>query len=290
MMSLWKQYFLPNTLEEALQLLNQVPGQARVIAGGTDLLLDLQQGRRPPAEALVDVTEIPELKGIHTREEAIYLGAGTTYREILDSDLLKIHAQCLLQASEKIGGPQVRNVATIGGNVAHALPAGDGSIALIALGSEAQIASQDGSRWEPLEDLFEAPAKPAFDPCREILVQFRFPRKKVGESSAFMRVMRPQGVAIAILNMAIWMRQSDTGTLEEVRLAIGPAGPKPFRATQTEQVMRDKRWSGEVFHEALSVLEGEVQLRTSPHRATKQYRRHLLGEIFRRLVDSQIRR
>jgi CO/xanthine dehydrogenase FAD-binding subunit len=284
-MDYWKHYLLPSTLDEALSLLNVASGEARVVAGGTDLLLEIQQGRRPPIDTLVDVTRIAELQGIHQDASGIYLGSAVRHREIIDSALLREHTPCLVQACELIGGPQVRNVATIGGNVAHALPAGDGSIALLACDAEAEIASFSGRRWEKMERLFIGPGRAAFDATNEILVRFRLPLRTPGEKSAFQRVMRPQGVAIAILNMALWVRQEMEGVIEDIRLAVGPAGPKPLRARMAEDILRGKRLDDELLSKAIAALENEAKVRTSPHRATQEYRQHLLGVLLLRLLQ-----
>jgi carbon-monoxide dehydrogenase medium subunit len=195
---------------------------------------------------------------------------------ILGSEILREHANCLQQACAGIGGSQVRNVATIGGNVAHALPAGDGSIALLALNAQAKIISDAGERWENLEDLFQGPGR-----------AFRFPISKFGDRSGFHRVMRPQGVAIAILNMAIWLHQKDSGKISDVRIAVGPAGPVPARARQTEEFLRDREVDESVITQATDILQKELKLRTSKHRATKEYRKHLLGYLLRTLIGNK---
>ncbi len=282
---MWNAYLLPQSVDEALRMLQQAQGKARLVAGGTDLLLDLRQGRHPPVERLIDVTRIAELQRLEADERWVYLGAAVTHRRIAESPLLQEEAACLAHACGLIGGPQVRNVATIGGNVAHALPAADGTIALLALDAQAQLAGPQGRRWRPLAGLFQGPGKPAFDPGAELLVQFRFPRRGPGERSAFARIMRPQGVAIAILNMALWLRLGEGGVAEDLRLAVGPAGPIPFRARQTEDFLRGRRLDDQAIGEAVAVLAGEARLRTSRHRATQAYRRHLLGVLLRRVLE-----
>ncbi len=131
-MKYWNHYLLPSTVDEALPSLSEASGGARVVAGGTDLLLDIRQGRHPYVDTRVDVTRIPELRVIQSDSSGIYVSSAVTHREITESQLLREHANCLVEACSLIAGPQVRNVATIGGNVAHALPTGDGSIALLA--------------------------------------------------------------------------------------------------------------------------------------------------------------
>jgi carbon-monoxide dehydrogenase medium subunit len=175
-------------------------------------------------------------------------------------------------------------VATLGGNVAHALPAGDGTIGLLALEAEAEIASSDGRRWLPLEKLFAGPGKTTFDRSRELLVQFRFQLARPGEGSAFERVMRPQGVAIAILNMACWIRVDSNARIEAARLAVGPAGPVPSRARAAEKTLLGETPSEMVLSGAAAVLLDEATLRNSAHRATREYRHHLVEVLLRRTV------
>ena len=280
----WEQYRAPDNLADALTLLRESGGKAAVMAGGTDLLLDLQQGRRPAVETLVDVSRVREMLEISEQGGQIYVGGAVPLNEVIRNPIIRANADCLVEASELIGGPQVRNVATLGGNVAHALPAGDGTIALLALGSEAQIAGSEGTRWLPLEVLFEGPGKPTFDRASEILVGFRFPSKLAGETSAFRRIMRPQGVAIAILNMAARIRFGHEAIVEEVRLAIGPAGPRPLRARATEAAIQGHKLDEATLERALVALRSEVQLRTSSHRATAAYRQRLLRTLLWRTL------
>jgi carbon-monoxide dehydrogenase medium subunit len=194
----------------------------------------------------------------------------------------------LIEGCRLIGGPQVRNVATIGGNVAHALPAGDGTIALHALDAQAQLASTDGLRWVPIQDLFAGPGKAAFDRSTTLVVGFKIGLKGPREGSAFRRVMRPQGVAIAILNMSCWLRLAEDGSIETIRLAVGPGGPTPFRARQTETVLAGRTWGEEAGQIAGNTLLDEVSLRTSRHRATETYRRHLSEILLRRTVEAAL--
>jgi CO/xanthine dehydrogenase FAD-binding subunit len=283
-MTMWQKYHSAQSVDEALSLLGDSAGGARLIAGGTDLLIDIQQGRQAAPERMIDISGIPELLAIEQRPDGFFLGAGVTHAQIVGHPVLQQGAACLVQACGLIGGPQVRNVATIGGNVAHALPAADGSIALLALEAEAQIAGPEGRSWRPIEDLYSGPGRPAFDPAREMLVGFRFQLADQHQHSAFERVMRPQGVAIAILNMAVWVDLDDQQLCRRARIAIGPAGPRPVRARRTEDFLRGKPLQPEVLEQAVQPLLAETSMRTSPHRATAEYRRHLAGVLLQRTV------
>jgi carbon-monoxide dehydrogenase medium subunit len=270
-MSLWKNYLLPQSLSEALQVLTVNPGTVRLIAGGTDLLLDLQQGRQEPVDTLIDITRIPELTCLDLRAGRLFIGAGVPLDEIIASPLVRQHAFAIYEACSLIGGPQVRNTATLGGNVAHALPAGDGSIALLALSASVEIAAPGGLRIVPIEELFLAPGKSALEGKAEIIVGFYLSLIQNGETSVFRRVMRPQGVALPVLNMAIWLRREDN-TIADIHIAVGPAGPKPFRARGTEDGLRGQFLNSQTLEMAKNRLSGEARFRTSPHRASSAYR------------------
>ena len=289
-MSLWQKYLRPQNLSDALSALGDSGEAVAVVAGGTDLLLDLDQGRHGPVETLVDVSAVREMLEIQQQDRFIFIGAAVPLRDVINNDIIGSHLAALVEASELIGGPQVRNVATLGGNVAHALPAGDGTIALLALGAEAEIASANGPKWVSMEELFVSPGEPSFDRAKELIVRFRVPVLSERESSAFRRVMRPQGVAIAILNMGARLKVDEAGIIQEARLAIGPAGPIPFRAKATEQAIIGSGLDEASRSKALEALSDEVSLRTSAHRATKEYRGHLLESLLRQTLERAVPR
>lgn len=283
-MSLWNNYLLPTSIQEAVDALSELDGTSAVIAGGTDLLLDLDQGRHPPVDTMVDITRIDELQQVRVEPDGIFIGAAVTHNEIIHNPVLKENARCLVEGCGLIGGPQVRNVATIGGNVAHALPAGDGTIALVALDAQACIVNSEGETWLPSGDLFAGPGVTTFDRSRELIKGFRIPLSGPGEGSAFDRVMRPQGVAIAILNMAVWMRFASDGSVESARIAVGPGGPTPFRAHALEDFLSGRVLDADTLDESARTLQDEIKLRTSPYRATEAYRRHLIATLLDRTI------
>lgn len=277
-MPLWNNYHLANSISDALRALENAPGPARLIAGGTDLLLDLQQGRHPPVDTLVDVTSIPDLTALELRGDSLYVGASAPLNQIVRSPLANSHAQALVEACGLIGGPQVRNTATLGGNVAHALPAADGTIALLALDARVEVATAEGSRFEDLENLFLGPGKSALDQRREIIVGFYLPLLEPGQASAFVRIMRPQGVALPILNFALWLHR-EADRIKDIRLALGPSGPKPVRARGTENLLRRRNLDPILVAESVEAMLAESHLRTSTYRASQAYRRELAAVL-----------
>jgi len=297
-MALWEHYHLPSSVDEALSLLMRYAGQARVVAGGTDLILELQQGRRAPVEALVDVTRVAEMTRIEEADGYFNVGAAVTHTAIVASELLAQKATCLVESCGVIGGPQVRNVATLGGNVAHALPAGDGTLSLIALDAEAEVASPLQSpvakfhvrrEWRPVQSLFKRPGESEVDQTRQVIVRFRFKPAGPHEATAFKRVMRPQGVALPILGMAAWLRLNGN-LVEDVRIALGPAGPTPMRAYKAESYLAGIPLVEEVIPQIADLILAEATLRTSRHRATAEYRREMIEVLVRRALTLAYRR
>ncbi len=334
MTKFWNDYYLPRSLQEALDLLARYDGRARVVAGGTDLFLDFQgayiSGERPFFDALVDVTRLQGANALYEEDGWIVIGCGVTHTQIVASPLVQARATALAQACSVVGGPQVRNVATLVGNVAHALPAADGTIALMALGAEAQVARCNEPAynepinqlagepstmlsWRPLASLFKGPGVSAVDATRELIAAIRVRPTGECEGSAFTRVMRPQGVALPILGMAARVKatpalplRSASGTdvaggarerkklkakskeqiaeVEDVAISAGPVAPVPFRAQETEAFVRGKRLSDDTIAQAAQVLLSEVNPRTSPHRATREYRTELLPALLRQVL------
>lgn len=278
-MNLWQHYVRPTSIAEAVDALTSAPGLAIPIGGGTDILLDLNQGRHPPVHTVVDLTEIVEMKDIELREDRLFIGAGVPISHIARDPLVAIHARALIQACDLIGGPQVRNVATLGGNVAHALPAADGTIALMCLEAEAEVASPQGRQLTPLPGLFLGPGKSALQKD-EIITGFYISHIKPGQASSFKRIMRPQGVALPILNLSVWLER-EHDVIRQIRIAVGPGGALPFRARRAETFLSGKLYTSETFAAALNILLEEVKFRTSAMRATAEYRYHLAGTLLK---------
>lgn len=274
------EYLLANTVEEALGLLAEKRGNARIISGGSDLLLEMQRGELPKVVRLVDVTEIDELCAIEIRDATLFIGSAVTLTRLVNSELITTHAQALHDAARLMANPQVCNVATIGGNVAHALPAADGTIALLALDAQAEIVGKAGRQRVPLHTLFKGPGESTLDPCDDILIGFYLPLRKNGQASAFTRRVNPQGIALALLNLAIWIER-DGEQIKAARIAVGPSGPVPKRMHAAEQAMAGQLYSPALMGRTMEQLLKEAYFRTSPHRATAEYRRHMADVLLK---------
>lgn len=284
-MNLWQEYKQPTSLGEAIQALSTAAGLVMPIAGGTDLLLDLKQGRHSPVQTLIDLTSVHEMTTLEVRGEDLFIGAAVPVNRIALGPLAGMHAQALVEACNLIAGPQVRNTATLGGNVAHALPAADGTIALTALNAQAEIAGISGSRRLPFTSLFLGPGKSAIKKGEELIVGFYLPKLKKGQASCFKRIMRPQGVALPILNCAVWLERAND-VVVDIHIAVGPGAATPFRATQAEATMRDQIFNDNSINRTIEAMLEQVQFRTSARRATAEYRRHIITGLFRDTLET----
>ena len=288
-MNLWQNFIRPKNLIEAMDAFVNAPRPLIPIAGGTDLLLDLEQGRHSLVQTLIDVTSIAEMTRLEIVGDELFIGAAVPVNRIATSPIVAHHAQALIEACDLIAGPQVRNVATLGGNVAHALPAADGTIALLALDVQAEIASATGTRRIPFNELFLGPGKSSLKHGEELIVGFHLPLSTLHQASCFRRIMRPQGVALPILNCAVWLER-ENDAIEDIRIAVGPGGGTPFRATQAEDALRGNFLSETTFESALEALLAQAQFRTSARRASADYRRHIVNGLFRDVIEAAWKR
>lgn len=284
-MTLWTHYHTPTSADEALSLLQSYAGNARVIAGGTDLLLDIRHGHQPAPDALIDITAIPELCDVAQDGESLLIGAGVTHTRIVADSLIAARATCLVESCGVVGGPQVRNVGTLGGNVAHALPAGDGTTSLVALDAEAEAIVNGERGWYPILELYLGAGKSLLNPTRDLLIRFRFTLAREHEASAFKRIMRPQGVALPILGCAAWVRLDPSGAVyEDVRVCIGPVAQVPTRADAVESALRGQPVSPETVEAAVEAARASLSPRTSKYRATADYRQEMIDVLLRRVL------
>ena len=252
-------------------MLQDYDGHARVIGGGTDILVEARRGLRRPFEAMVDASGIAGLGSISHEQDYIVIGCGVTHTQIVSDERILRYGTCLSESCGVIGGPQVRNTGTLAGNVAHALPAGDGTIGLLALGGEVEIASTTGTRWMPAKDTFIGPGKSVIDRHREVLTRLRFKPTGAGEGSAYHRVMRPQGLCLPIVSMAARLAV-DGDIITAASISMGPVGPVPWFAEPVAAVLVGGTSSTQQYEKAAEAALDNVTLRTSKYRATQEYR------------------
>jgi CO/xanthine dehydrogenase FAD-binding subunit len=284
---MWQAYEMPSSVDEALAILARYNGQAQIIAGGTDLMVELQECKRT-LQCLVDVTRIPGLDRIEEEGDWIVMGANVTFRQIKDSPLLRQQARVLCEAAASVGALQIQTVATLAGNVVSALPAADGSVALVALDAEARVAARTGQQWQPVAELFLGPGKSAIDPAQQMLTAIRIPVAGARHGSAWERIGRRRALVLPILNCAVSLALADAGgpgdhpTVEWARIGLGPVAPVPFRARETEAYLAGRPAGEETYASAAEVAASEAHPRSSLLRASKEYRSEVLKVLVRR--------
>jgi len=287
---MWQEYLFPSSVEEALAMLAEREGRARVVAGGTDLIIELTEGRRA-ADCLVDITRIPELGKITLKDGIIVVGANVTHRQASESPLIRERATVLAQACHAVGSLQIRNVGTLGGNVVNAMPAADGTTALLALEAEAEIADGAGWRWVPLPDLFAGPGVSRVDSTREMLAAFRFQALGERQASALERIARRRALALPVLICAVVVTLNEAGqAFESARIALGPVAPLPFRASQAEESLHGAPISLETMARAGEIAMQESHPRSSLLRASKEYRQEVIKVLVRRSLERAVQR
>jgi len=291
-MAYWQEYLTPRTVDEAVRLLAGYGADAQIVAGGTDLILGFQQSGHRPVKALVDVTAIDGLNQIGEDDAHVVIGAAVTHAQLERHPLVLRHGAALAESCSVVGGPQVRNVATIGGNVAHALPAADGTIGLLALQAEVQLCTWNGSiaetAWQPILSIFSGPGKNNLT-THQMLSAFRFAKRQANEGSAFDRIMRPQGVALPMLGLAAAVRWDEASDrVADAIIAIGPAGPIPFRATEAEKLLCSGPFSNDLVTATIAAAQAQAELRSSKHRASKAYRHEMVEVLLRRVLTRAV--
>lgn len=273
------EYLLPASVEEAVACLERFAGQARIIAGGTDVLPDLRKGKIAP-QCLVDITRIAELHHIEESAGYIQIGAAVTFSDLRGSELLGRHVPALADASASVGAPGIQNVATWAGNIVQAMPAADGAIVALALEAEARIVDGRKSEWRPVEALFRGPGVSAIDPTRQLVTHLRFPIPRTPWGTAWRRIGRRPSLVLPILNCAVKLVLVP-GTHEITRavIALGPVAPRPFRARAAEQYLHGQPPTPQHLERAARIARDESEPRTSLTRASREYRLAIIPSL-----------
>jgi carbon-monoxide dehydrogenase medium subunit len=244
---MWQTYFQPTSIEEALELLQQYAGKARLIAGGNDILIELQRGVRPTT-TLIDVTALHRLKYIREENGSILLGALTTHNDVIASSACVQHALPLAQASSKIGSPQIRTRATVVGNLVTASPTNDTITALTALGAELVLTRQGGERVVTLDDFYTGSQRTILQPD-ELIREIRIPALQSSQRGLFLTLGLRRAQAISVINIALVL----TFAGEEVtraQIALGSLAPTVVHARNVEVYLQGKRLDDAVCREA----------------------------------------
>lgn len=281
----FKSYTKAGSVQEAIQLLAQNP-EAHLIAGGTDMLVKLHKGKAQ-FDHLVDIHDIAELNYI-TQNDAgdIIIGPLACFTDVAESELIRKHIPVLSQAVLTIGGPQVRNMATIGGNLCNGVPSADSATPLIALNAAVTIEGRDGSRQMPLESFFLGPSQVALEQ-HEILTAITIAHDNYADYFGhFHKYAMREAMDISTIGCSAVCKIKD-GTLQDLRLAFGVAAPVPIRCKGTEDKVRDRKITPKLLTDIAKSVSADVRPRTS-WRAAKDFRLQIITTLAHRVVEQAI--
>jgi carbon-monoxide dehydrogenase medium subunit len=285
-----REHLFPQTIEEALRLLAAAGGKGRLIAGGTDLIVSLREGKQD-FEVLVDTCRIPGLAAIEVAGDGgvARLGARVTMAEAERSAELAARATALAEGCAWVGGPQIRNRATLVGNVVSAQPAADAGIPLVALGAVLHLVSEQEERELPIEEAYRPRGGSTVDSTREMVTAITIPLEDRREASAYTRMMRRKALTLPVLACAVWLRRAEgggAGTLEEARVVLGPVAPHPRRLREAEACLVEGPITAERIERAAQAAAGAASPRDSVFRGSAAFRKEMVAVVVRQSVET----
>jgi len=277
-----KEYVRPSNIAEAVKFLAQYGEKARVIAGGTDLLMN----KDPEIEVLIDVADLG-LNYIESDSRGMKIGAASTFATIAASPALaKGCYHILVEAAHQIGTPQIRNMATIGGNICSAVPSGDSLPSLLALAATISIAGPSGERAMNMSDFFLDVRKNALK-RGELLREIHLPTPPARTATAFIKKGRVAAADLALVNGAISLTMGTDGLCQDVSIALGAVAPTPVRVRKAEAMLRGKRPHEELLSEVADCAANEIKP-ISDVRSSAEYRRELSRVVVERMLKEVV--
>lgn len=266
----------PKTLEEAIKLKGDKQ-ELKIIAGGTDVLIKLRHGSLEGAE-LLSIRNLKELDFIKEHENGtIEIGAMSCFTKVYRNKAVKEHLTALAQGAVSMGGPQIRNMATIGGNVCNGAVSADSAPSLFAFNAKVKIISSSGERIVPITEFYQGPGKVKINE-NEILVSFLIDKKDYeGAKSYYIKYCNRNAMDISILGVAVVAKVKE-GKFEDVRIALGVAAPIPVRCMEAEAFARGKDTTEEII-KAIGAEAVKAAKARDSWRASKAYREHLIEEL-----------
>ena len=304
-------YLKPKTLDEALALLSQHRKKAVLIAGGTDAIVMIKQKRIAP-DVLISLRGIPGLDQIQY-DGSLKIGAMVTHRALEKFELIRKEFSALADAVDVLGSIQIRNVATIGGNICTAAPSADTAAPLLALGAQVKLKSAKSERTIPIDQFFTGPGETVLQQD-EILTEISIPKPLPNTGSAYWKHQRRQALDLPILGVAVLISldkatvtctdilcttspistvlhslEGDEIVGKEIRIALGVAAPTPMRAIKAEKLLRGQKISDELLDQVAETASKEAQPRDTL-RGEAWYRREMIKVLVKRMVMKSIER
>ncbi len=277
------EYLEPIRLQEVISILTRHGSQAKILAGGTDLLTLLKERTLKP-RFVINIKHLAGMEGIiHTPGKGLRIGALTSIRTLETSSLLKEKYPALAQAAHLLGSPQVRNLATIGGNLCNAAPSAETAPPLFSLSASARIAGPKGERTLLLESFFSGPGTTVLQEG-ELLTELFLPEPPPRMGSVYIKHCPRGSMDIAVVGVAVMVAvASGNGKVEECRIGLGAVGPTPFRAMKAEELLRDKKPT-ELLVQEVAQRAATESIPISDIRASAEYRSQMVRVLTARAL------
>jgi len=276
-------YFEPKNTGEAVSLLVRYGEAAKILAGGTDLLVKMQSGVIKPGY-LINLRATPDLDYIDCNEEGkLRIGATTTIRSLEKSTELHRKFPTIVQFAKQFSSISIRTMATLGGNLCNASPGADSPAPLIALSATARIIGPDGTRTVPVEDFFTGPGSTVMKPD-EILAEVEIPALQADTKWAFLKYWNRSKSDLAIVSVAVLVKIKN-GIFNEVKIALGAVAPTPIRVPRAEECLKGEKASEKVIEEAAKIAADEIKP-ISDVRASAEYRKQISYVLTKRAIMS----
>lgn len=279
---MWKAYHNVASADEAVELLAKYGAQARVVAGATDLLIELERGVRPHLEALIDVSRVAELAGITETDDSLIVGAMVTHNDIVASDMIRRFALPLAQASWEVGAPQIRNRATVAGNIITASPANDTISPLMALGASVDLRSARGTRSVRLAEFYTGLRKTVME-SDELLVSIRIPKMTANQHGIFLKLGLRRAQAISVVNCTVLLTLDAGSVVTNAVVTLGSVAPVIIRVPDAELQLIGHPLTPEVMSRAARAAAAAPSP-IDDVRSTAAYRREMIGVLVHRAL------
>lgn len=282
------EYLKPKSIDEAISLHQSHREKARYIAGGTDVMVKIKEGKISP-QYLISLNHLQGLDLIVSEKGELRIGATVTHRMLELSPVIRKEFPILIDAVENIGSVQIRNVATIGGNIVNAVPSADGAIPLITLGAEVRVRGPKGERAMALEDLFIGPGQTLLE-SGEILLEFVVPKLFPHTGGAYWKHTRRAAMELPILGVAVLISlEDDMKTCTQARIGLGVLAPTPMRAKNAEALLTGQKVDDEILRKAGKAAAEECRARDSV-RGEAWYRRAMVEVLVPRMAQVAMER
>lgn len=278
-------YYKPRTLKEALALINSLQN-FKLIAGGTDLVVDLKTGRIK-VENIIDISSLNELQYIKINEKEIKIGAATILQEIYENKALREEIPALTEAIESMGSWHVRNIATIGGNLCNASPAADTAPPLLILNAKLKLESIQGKRIVPIEKFFHGPRQTELKK-NEILTEIVIPKPPKNTGMNFLKLGRRNAFTLSVVGVATLVSVKNR-VFKDVRIALNAIAPTPIRAYKTESALKKQKVDLKIIEEKVKIVTKEIKP-ISDVRASAEYRKEMAIVLTRDSIIQSLRR